>query len=111
MHQSGSEPLADHVSERARESSPACESPDNVVLVLPRDLNTTLELESAYTNNLGHKTRIVSELPLQTTETADWDASEGTPRRYVRARQTVGGGGPVIRVRTVNGNVVINRGS
>ena len=82
-----------------------------VVLVLPRDLNATLELESAYTNNLGHKTRILSEVPLHTTETADWDASEGTPRRYVRARQTVGSGGPVIRVRTVNGNVVINRGS
>jgi hypothetical protein len=82
-----------------------------VVLVLPRDLNATLELESAYTNNLGHKTRILSEVPLHTTETADWDASEGTPRRYVRARQTVGSGGPVIRVRTVNGNIVINRGS
>ena len=81
-----------------------------VVLVLPRDLNATLELETAYTNNFGHKTRIVSDLPLPTTETADWDDSEGTPRRYVRARQTVGQGGGVIRVRTVNGNIVINRG-
>ena len=81
-----------------------------VVLVLPRDLNATLELETAYTNNFGHKTRIVSDLPLPTTETADWDDSEGTPRRYVRARQTVGRGGGVIRVRTVTGNIVINRG-
>ena len=81
-----------------------------VVLVLPPDLNATLDLETAYTSNLGHKTRIVSDLPLQTTETANWDDSEGTPRRYVRARQTVGQGGGVIRVRTVNGNIVINRG-
>ena len=81
-----------------------------VVLVLPPDLNATLELETAYTNNLGHKTRIVSDLPLQTTETANWDDSEGTPRRYVRARQTVGRGGGLIRVRTVNGNIVLNRG-
>jgi DUF4097 and DUF4098 domain-containing protein YvlB len=81
-----------------------------VVLVVPRDLNATLELETAYTNNLGHKTRIISELPLQTTETADWDSSEGTPRRYVRARQTVGRGGGLIRLRTVNGDIVINRG-
>jgi hypothetical protein len=80
-----------------------------VVLVVPRDLDATLELETAYTNNLGHKTRIVSDFPLQTTETADWDAREGTPRRYVRARQTLGKGGGVIRVRTVNGNVVLNR--
>ncbi len=78
-----------------------------VVLVVPRDLNAILELETAYTENLGHKTRIVSDLPLKTTETADWDGSEGTPRRYVRARQTVGRGGGVIRVRTVNGDIVL----
>jgi beta-lactamase regulating signal transducer with metallopeptidase domain len=78
-----------------------------VVLVVPRDLNAILELETAYTDNLGHKTRIVSDLPVQTTETADWDGSKGTPRRYVRARQTVGRGGGVIRVRTVNGDIVL----
>jgi len=78
-----------------------------VLLVLPRDLNATLELETAYTNNLGHKTRIVSDFPVQTTETSTWDDSEGTPRRYVRARQTIGRGGGVIRVRTVNGDIVL----
>jgi len=81
-----------------------------VVLVVPRDLNAILELETAYTNNLGHKTRILSDFPLQTSETTDWDSREGTPRRYVRARQTIGSGGGVIRVRTVNGNVVVKRG-
>ncbi|HMJ19252.1 MAG TPA: M56 family metallopeptidase [Gemmatimonadaceae bacterium] len=80
-----------------------------VVLVLPRDLDATLELETAYTDNLGHKTRIVSDWPLQTTETDNWDDREGTPRRYVRARQTVGRGGAVIRVRTVNGSIVLTR--
>ena len=82
-----------------------------VTLVLPRDLNATLDLETAYTNNFGHKTRIVSDVPLQTTETANWDDSQGTPRRYVRARQTVasGTGGGVIRVRTVNGDIVLKR--
>jgi len=80
-----------------------------VVLVVPRDLNAILELETAYTDNLGHKTRILSDLPLHTTETTDWDSSEGTPRRYVRASQTIGRGGGVIRVRTVNGDVVLKR--
>jgi beta-lactamase regulating signal transducer with metallopeptidase domain len=80
-----------------------------VVLVVPRDLDATLELETAYTNNLGHATRILSDIPLKTTETTDWDSREGTPRRYVRARQTLGKGGGIIRVRTVNGNVVLNR--
>jgi len=82
-----------------------------VVLVVPRDLSATLELESAYTNNLGHETRIESDWPLTVTSTKDWDSSEGTPRKYVRVRQTIGGGGGgVIQVRTVNGNVVLRRG-
>ena len=78
-----------------------------VVLVLPRDLSATLEIETAYTDNLGRKTRIESELPLTITETTDWDRRQGTPRRYVRGRQIVGGGLGVIRVRTVNGNVIL----
>jgi beta-lactamase regulating signal transducer with metallopeptidase domain len=82
-----------------------------VILVLPRDLSATLEIETAYTNNLGRKTRIESELPLTITETNDWDGSMGTPRRYVRGRQVVGGGLGVIRVRTVNGNVILRRGN
>jgi beta-lactamase regulating signal transducer with metallopeptidase domain len=82
-----------------------------VVLVLPRDLSATLEIETAYTNNLGHKTRIESELPLTITETTEWDTRVGTPRRYVRGRQIVGGGLGVIRVRTVNGNVILRRGN
>jgi beta-lactamase regulating signal transducer with metallopeptidase domain len=81
-----------------------------VVLLLPSGLDATLELETAYTNNLGHKTRIVSDWALQQTETDSWDGREGTPRRYVRARQTVGKGGAVIRVRTVNGDIVLKRG-
>jgi beta-lactamase regulating signal transducer with metallopeptidase domain len=80
-----------------------------IVLVLPENFSATLELESAYTNNLGHHTTIQSDFPLTLTETPDWDASEGTPRRYVRARQTFGGGGGVIRVRSVNGDVVVRR--
>jgi len=81
----------------------------DVVLLLPSGLDATLELETAYTNSLGHKTRIVSDWPLQPTETDTWDNREGTPRRYVRARQTMGRGGAVIRVRTVNGNIVLKR--
>jgi hypothetical protein len=80
-----------------------------VVLTVPANLNATLELETAYTNNLGHKTRIVSDWPLTTTETPDWDSTDGTPRRYVRARQKIGNGGAVIRVHTVNDNIVLQR--
>jgi beta-lactamase regulating signal transducer with metallopeptidase domain/DUF4097 and DUF4098 domain-containing protein YvlB len=78
-----------------------------VTLMVPRNLAAQLDLETAYTNNRSRATRIVSDLPLSTTETGEWDSRYGTPRRYVRANQAVGGGGRRVRVRTVNGNIVI----
>jgi hypothetical protein len=82
-----------------------------VELIVPQNLNATLDLETAYTDRLGHKTRILSDWPLSVTETSAWDDSHGTPRRYVRVRQNVGRGGPVIRVQTVNGDITLRRGS
>ncbi len=83
----------------------------NVELVLPKDANATLDLETAYTESFGRHTKITGDWPLNVTETSDWDDSHGTPRKYVRVRQDIGKGGPVIRIRTVNGDIRIRQGS
>ncbi|HEX6576613.1 MAG TPA: M56 family metallopeptidase, partial [Gemmatimonadaceae bacterium] len=59
-----------------------------VTLILPRNLNADLELETAFTRQ-NRQTRIESDWPLSTTVTPDWDTNMGTPRRYVRARQSI----------------------
>jgi beta-lactamase regulating signal transducer with metallopeptidase domain len=82
----------------------------NVELVLPNDANATLDLETAYTQNFGRRTKIKGDWKLNVTETDEWDDSHGTPRKYVRVRQDIGNGGPVIRIRTVNGDITIKRG-
>jgi hypothetical protein len=80
-----------------------------VTLIVPRNLAADLDLETAFTNNNGKQTHIRGDLNLNATVTPDWDSSEGTPRRYVRVRQSVGGGGPKIQVKTVNGDIIIRR--
>ena len=80
-----------------------------VTLTLPAGLSAELDLETAFTNSHRGTARIESDWPLATTVTPDWDAREGTPRRYVRARQVIGNGGPRITVKTVNGDIVIRR--
>ena len=80
-----------------------------MVIVAPTDLNATLELETAYTDHFGRKTRVVSDWPVSITETSEWDASHGTPRKYVRVRQNIGRGGGLIRVRTVNGDILLKQ--
>ncbi|MBK5188522.1 MAG: hypothetical protein JJD97_09755, partial [Gemmatimonadaceae bacterium] len=81
----------------------------NVELVLPRGANATLDLETAYTENFGKHTKIKSDWPVDVTETDSWDASHGTPRKYVRVKQDIGHGGPLIRVRTVNGDIKLKQ--
>jgi DUF4097 and DUF4098 domain-containing protein YvlB len=78
-----------------------------VTIYVPRNFAADLDLETAYTNNRRSPTRIVSPMRLDVTETSNWDSREGTPRRYVRVNQAVGGGGRKIRVRTVNGDIII----
>jgi hypothetical protein len=81
----------------------------DVVLDLPSDLSADIDLETAYTDVLGRATAINSQWPLERAETNEWDSTRGTPRRYVRSRGRIGNGGPVVRVRTVNGDIILRR--
>lgn len=80
-----------------------------VVIEVPATLDARIELETAYTNNFSRRTNITSDFALENSETDQWDSSVGTPRRYVRAVGIVGNGRGLIRVRTVNGDVVLKR--
>jgi len=79
-----------------------------LVLELPATLDARFDLETAYTES-KRRTSIDSDVSLTQTETNDWDDSQGTPRKYVRARGTVGNGRGLIRVRVVNGDIVVRR--
>ncbi|MFI5370143.1 MAG: M56 family metallopeptidase [Candidatus Eisenbacteria bacterium] len=76
---------------------------------LPRDFDGVLELETAYTEEFGHATTIVTpgSWKVQRESTTRWDDSQGTPRRYVRVSGTVGHGGGRVRVKTVNGDIEV----
>jgi hypothetical protein len=81
-----------------------------ITLVLPSNFSGRVDLETAYTQRHG-RTRIESDWPLSIRETDFWDDSHGTARRFVRSRQSIGSGrGGVLRVKTVNGNIILRRG-
>jgi len=80
-----------------------------VVLELPANLDAKLDLETAYTDNSSGRTRIESDISLSQTETNEWDDRFGTPRKYVRGAATIGSGKGLIRVRTVNGDIIVRR--
>lgn len=80
-----------------------------ILVDLPPGFEGSFELETAYTRSSA-PTRIESPWELARDKTTDWDASEGTPRRYVRAHGSVGNGGGLVRVHTVNGDITVRRG-
>ncbi len=80
-----------------------------VVLYLPANIDARFELETAYTDNVDRRTSIDSDFLLDRSETSEWDDRFGTPRKYVRAQGVLGSGAGLVRVRTVNGDVVVRR--
>jgi beta-lactamase regulating signal transducer with metallopeptidase domain len=80
-----------------------------VVLELPSNLDARFELETAYTESKP-RTNIESDFSLQASETMEWDESQGTPRKFVRAQGRVGNGRGLIRIRVVNGDIIVRRG-
>jgi beta-lactamase regulating signal transducer with metallopeptidase domain len=86
-----------------------CDGHGRVTLELPADIDATFELETAYTDNRPNPTTIDSDFGLTRTETHEWDDRYGTPRKFVRATGTIGSGANLIRVTTVNGDIVVHR--
>ncbi|HKR66883.1 MAG TPA: M56 family metallopeptidase [Thermoanaerobaculia bacterium] len=79
-----------------------------VVIDLPAGYDGRFDLETAYTDG-NDEAQIRSAWDLQHDPVTDWDAHQGTPRKYVRAHGSVGSGRGLIRIRAVNGDVVIRR--
>ncbi|HSU15536.1 M56 family metallopeptidase [Longimicrobium sp.] len=79
-----------------------------VTLVLPAEFSGSVDLESAYTERHA-PTHVTSDFPLALSQPREWSSREGTPRRYVRGRGTLGSGRHHVRVRTVNGDVRLVR--
>lgn len=78
-----------------------------IFLILPKGMSADFEIELAYTKNSKRNYRIVSDFPIQTSETADWAFNWGTPRKVITGTAAGKGGKNKIRIQTINGDVYI----
>jgi len=83
----------------------------NVTLVVPSGFSMDLDLELAFTRDSGRDYKIATDFDVPRTVTNDWDYSHGSPRKYIRASASVGGGQNHVKVRTINGDLRIRYGS
>ena len=80
-----------------------------IELVVPAGLDMDIDVQIEVTKNSRRSYEIESDFPLQISAPADWSYGEGNPRRVIRGKGTTGSGKNKIVIRTVNGDVRIER--
>jgi DUF4097 and DUF4098 domain-containing protein YvlB len=79
-----------------------------IVLTLPAGFSAEFDLELAYTKGSRQDYKIITDLNLQQRQKDEWDHGHGSPRKFINATGTVGGGQYKVKIKTVNGNITIN---
>lgn len=79
----------------------------DVTLTLPADFSMNVEIDLSVTKNAHGNFDITSDFPLDIERSDEWDYSQGTPRKHIRAASA--GGLHQLKISTTNGNVVIRR--
>ena len=79
-----------------------------IELTVPKDFPMDVKITLAYTRT-DRQYHIVQHAGLDVHESSEWDHSEGTPRKYIRAGGIVGTGLNRVTIETVNGDVILNQ--
>jgi hypothetical protein len=79
-----------------------------VILILPANVSARLELDATYTNSAA-PADIQGDFELSVSRPQEWDTSMGSPRRHVLGKAVLGTGEGLIRVTSVNGNIIVKR--
>ncbi len=80
-----------------------------ITLTVPKDFPMEVRIKLAYTKNQGDKFDISEHVGLTRRETADWDTSQGSPRKYIYATGRVGNGQNHVEISTINGDVILRQ--
>lgn len=79
-----------------------------IELTVAKDFPMDVKITLAYTRT-DRQYHITQHAGLDVHESSEWDHSEGTPRKYIRAGGIVGSGLNRVTIETVNGDVILNQ--
>jgi DUF4097 and DUF4098 domain-containing protein YvlB len=82
-----------------------------VELELPAGFSGAFDVELEFTKNSRRSYEIRSDFPLAQRRDAEWRYGEGTPRKSIYGEGTAGGGEHRVKIRAINGDVVIRKGA
>jgi DUF4097 and DUF4098 domain-containing protein YvlB len=80
-----------------------------ITLTVPKDFPMEVRIKLAYTKNAARTFDVIEHLGLTQRQSADWDISKGTPRKYIYAEGRVGSGQNHVEIKTINGDVILKQ--
>jgi DUF4097 and DUF4098 domain-containing protein YvlB len=80
-----------------------------ITLIVPKDFPMDVRIKLAYTRNADKTFDIIDHMGLTHRQSADWDTSQGTPRKYIFAEGRVGSGQNYVEISTINGDVILKQ--
>ena len=83
----------------------------DIELIVPAGLSMEFDIELSYTKSGEGKCRIESDFDMKINETKEWERKWGQKRRYIYGTGSVNGGEHRIKIKTMNGNITIRKGS
>ncbi|MBA4319118.1 MAG: hypothetical protein C0412_12025 [Flavobacterium sp.] len=81
----------------------------DITLIVPAGLSMDIDIELVYTKKHSD-CKIISDFNIKEDRTKEWDDENGTPRKYIYGKGSVGGGKNKITIHTINGNVYLKKG-
>ena len=81
-----------------------------ITLILPKNFSGQFDIELAYTKNARRKYKIISDFDIKSRESDNWDYDRGSPRKYIDGTGIVNDGKNKVRIKTINGDVIIKKG-
>jgi DUF4097 and DUF4098 domain-containing protein YvlB len=80
-----------------------------ITLTVPKGLSMDIEIEIAYTKSSKQNYKITGDFDIKQKQTGEWDTSKGSPRKYIYGKGKTGDGKHKIKIKTINGNVVLKK--
>jgi len=80
-----------------------------ITLIVPKDFSMEVRIQLAFTKNAGRTFDVIDHIGLTKRESADWDTSSSTPRKYIYAEGQVGSGQNHVEIDTINGDVILKQ--
>lgn len=81
----------------------------DIELTLPEGIAASFDLETEYSRHSGREPRIISDFPVQVTEST-CEEEHGKPCTNLRGTGTSGAGTHHIKIRTIQGDITIRKG-